>query len=223
MKKVIMKKNAYLTLSLEKIHAFRCYLRSSVRPGIFTPIQARIVILGFLVLFSGYIVLFKQCYDKDFLTQENPARQKTPREIEIDNLKKDLNALVNGSPIEKMVPYIAQKDRTTAAYIIGIAKKESNWGNRKPVLAGQDCYNYWGFRLERARMGSGGHTCFNNPKEAVNVIAGRIEQIIERNNAQSAKSMLVWKCGSDCSATGGQASADKWAADVDMYAKKVLQ
>lgn len=222
MKKANVKKNAYFELSMEKIQTLRRYLRSSIQAGILSPIQVRIVILFFLVLFSGYVVLFKQCYDKNFLTQNDTLNQKTSREIEVDNLKRDLNALVKGSPMEKMVPYIAEQDRTTAAYMIGIAKKESNWGSRKPVLAGQDCFNYWGFRLTRARMGSGGHTCFDSPREAVNVVAGRIQQIIERNNAQSAKKMLVWKCGSDCSVTGGQASADKWAQDVDLYAQKVL-
>jgi hypothetical protein len=71
-------------------------------------------------------------------------------------------------------------------------------------------------------MGSGGHTCFDNPREAVDVVARRIAEIIERNDAQSARDMLVWKCGSDCSVTGGQRDADKWALDVDFYAEKIL-
>ncbi|MDO8643841.1 MAG: hypothetical protein Q7S00_02595, partial [bacterium] len=74
-----------------------------------------------------------------------------------DNVRK----MVAGHPIEEMLPYIFEKDHLVAAFLIGIAKKESNWGKRVPVLNGQDCFNYWGYRGIRKMMGSGGHTCFN--------------------------------------------------------------
>lgn len=194
----------------------------SLVPGKLDGTQVRIVVLVGLIIFAGYVVLVKQYYSNNILCQAKIVEQKNPQEIKKEILRKDLQTLVEGHPIEEMIPFISNKDRKTAAYIIGIAKKESAWGERKPVLNGEDCYNYWGFRAKRERMGSGGHTCFDTPKEAVDAVATRIDQIIERNDAQSAKDMIVWKCGSDCSVTGGQAAADKWIEDVDMYAEKVL-
>jgi len=72
-----------------------------------------------------------------------------------EDLESEIMSMVEGYPIEKMVPYIIEKDKIVAAFLIGIAKKESNWGKRVPVLDGQDCYNYWGYRSQRRRMGSG--------------------------------------------------------------------
>ena len=191
-------------------------------PGKLSKIQVRILVLVVLIMFVGYYVFFKQYCIANFSEQESPIVQKSEEEIRKENFKKELSAMVKGHPIEAMVPYIAEKDRETAAYMIGIAKKESNWGERKPVLDGEDCYNYWGFRLKAERMGSGGHTCFDNPKDAVNAISKRIDQIIERNDVESASDMIVWKCGSNCAVTGGQDAANKWIRDVDIYVKKIL-
>lgn len=221
-KQVKLKKSACIKFFLGKLDNITKNIKKTVVPGTLSKHQAIIIALTGLIIFTGYFVLAKQYYYKNFVPQVVHIEQKNPKEIKIENFKKELGALVAGYPIEAMIPYIAQKDRATAAYMIGIAKKESNWGKRKPVLAGVDCYNYWGFRATRERMGSGGHTCFDNPKEAVDAIAKRIDQIRERNDVESAKNMVVWKCGSNCAVTGGQAAADKWIVDVDMYAKKVL-
>ena len=196
-------------------------LKKSVNLESFREHQIKVLGLVFLIAFSGYVVLFRQNYAKIFLTQQKVA-EKTEQELKREKLEKDLRVIVAGHPIEKMIPFIASKDRKIAAYLIGIAKKESAWGEKKPVLDGVDCYNYWGFRAERDRMGSGGHTCFDSPREAVAVVSRRIAEIIERNDVESARDMLVWKCGTDCSATGGQKAANKWARDVDYYAEQVL-
>ena len=221
--KAKLKKTAYLVYFMQKYNSIRENLKKSVQPGLLSEHQVKSLILIFLIAFTAYVISFKQYYYKNFSTVERAyVVEKSPREIEKESLKKELGILVKGHPIERMIPYIVERDKKTAAYLIGIAKKESNWGKRKPVLDGDDCYNYWGFRAKRERMGSGGHTCFDSPREAVDVIAKRIDQIIERNDVESAQDMLVWKCGSDCSVTGGQAAADKWALDVDLYAKKIL-
>ncbi|HCP08463.1 MAG TPA: hypothetical protein DIT25_01540, partial [Candidatus Moranbacteria bacterium] len=86
--------------------------------------------------------------------------------------------MVKGHPIEAMVPEIVKKDRIVAAFLIGIAKQESDWGKRVPVLDGQNCYNYWGYRGIRKRMGTGGHTCFDSPQDAVDTVAKRIEFLV---------------------------------------------
>ena len=135
-------------------------------------------------------------------------------------LEKEIYGMVKGHPIEKMVPYIAQQDRTVAAFIVAIAKKESGWGEHYPVLNGEDCYNYWGYRGQRDKMGTGGHTCFNNPQDAVDTVAKRIKTLTQENGRDTPAKMVVWKCGGSCAATGGQAAADKWISDVDMYFQK---
>ncbi|KKQ51254.1 MAG: hypothetical protein US70_C0020G0004 [Parcubacteria group bacterium GW2011_GWD2_38_11] len=132
-------------------------------------------------------------------------------------LQEEITEMVKGYPIEKMVPRIAEQDRTVAAFIVAIAKKESNWGLRAPVLDGQDCFNYWGYRGIRERMGTGGHTCFDNTTDAVDTVSKRITALVEEYGRNTPEEMVVWKCGSDCGVTGGQAAANKWISDVTMY------
>lgn len=134
-------------------------------------------------------------------------------------LEKEIRAMVKGYPIEKMVPYIAEQDRTVAAFIVGIAKKESAWGQRVPVLNGQDCYNYWGYRGKRKLMGTGGHTCFNSPQDAVDTVAKRIKTLVEEKGKDTpAKMVSTWKCGTSCE---GDSGAQKWVTDVTMYFNKL--
>ena len=130
-------------------------------------------------------------------------------------LEKEIYGVVKGHPIEKMVPYIAKQDRTVAAFIVAIARKESGWGEHYPVLNGEDCYNYWGYRGQRDKMGTGGHTCFDSPQDAVDTVAKRIKTWAEENGRDTPAKMVVWKSGGSCAATGGQAAANKWISDVD--------
>jgi hypothetical protein len=138
-----------------------------------------------------------------------------------DELGKEIRAMVKGYPIETMVPYIAEQDRVVAAFIVGIGKKESDWGKHVPVLNGEDCYNYWGYRGVRSKMGTGGHTCFDSPKDAVDTVAKRINFLVSNKKLNTPGKMVIWKCGSNCAVTGGQAAANKWISDVDMYFKKL--
>lgn len=129
--------------------------------------------------------------------------------------------LVKGYPIEEMLPYIFEKDRVTAAFLIGIAKKESNWGKRRPVLDGQDCFNYWGYRGQRRLMGSGGHTCFNSRKDAVDTVAKRLETLINSERLNTPAKLIVWKCGMSCEGHGKE-SVQKWISDVDAYYSEMM-
>lgn len=131
-----------------------------------------------------------------------------------------IRELVSGYPIEDMLPYILEQDRIVAAFLIGIAKKESNWGKRVPVLDGQDCFNYWGYRGIRRLMGSGGHTCFNSRKDAVDTVAYRIKKLIESNKLDTPAKMVIWKCGYSCDGHSRE-SVRKWIADVDMYFREL--
>ncbi|MCX6763560.1 MAG: hypothetical protein NTZ97_02400 [Candidatus Moranbacteria bacterium] len=128
--------------------------------------------------------------------------------------------MVKGSPIEQMVPEIAKQDRIIAALLVAIARKESSWGVHVPVLDGQDCYNYWGYRGIRDRMGTGGHTCFDSPKDAVDTVAKRIEFLVSNKKLDTPAKMVIWKCGDKCS-SDNKFAVQKWISDVDYYFQKL--
>ncbi len=134
-----------------------------------------------------------------------------------EELEGEVMKVVAGSPMEKMAPLIAKQDRKVAAFLVGIAKKESNLGRRAPVLNGQDCFNYWGYRGIRDRMGSGGHTCFDSPEDAIATVGGRLERLVQ-SDVDTPAEMVLWKCGSNCASDAG---ASKWINDVNMYFRKI--
>ena len=136
-------------------------------------------------------------------------------------LEREISEIVKGYPIESMVPFIAQKDRAVAAFLVSIAKKESGWGEHVPIKNGKDCYNYWGFRMESDTMGSGGHTCFKSRQQAVNIVSSRISELINEEKLNSPRKMVVWKCGYSC-AGQNRYDVNKWISDVDFYYKKII-
>ncbi len=131
----------------------------------------------------------------------------------------DSEEILEGYPMLEMAPYIAKENREVAAFIIAIAKKESAWGKRTPKLNGEECYNYWGFRKKRERMGSGGHTCFDSPEDAVRTIAMRIDDLIDKGYDTPSK-MVIWKCGS-CNGAA-RIGSQKWIEDVDHYYQQMI-
>jgi hypothetical protein len=133
--------------------------------------------------------------------------------LKVEELEAEIRKIVAGSPMEQMAPLIAQQDRTVAAFLVGIAKKESNFGRRVPVLNGQDCFNYWGYRGIRKRMGSGGHTCFDSPQDAIDTVGGRLNRLVNADVDTPAE-MVLWKCGSQCYK---DPMAGKWISDVNLY------
>lgn len=139
--------------------------------------------------------------------------------IKSEEFEGELQKILAGSPMEKMTPLIAKQDRTVAAFLVGIAKKESNWGRRVPVLNGQDCFNYWGYRGIRDRMGSGGHTCFDSPEDAIDTVAGRIRELVQAD-VDTPQEMVIWKCGSACD-QDSQWAVRKWINDVDIYFQEI--
>jgi hypothetical protein len=153
----------------------------------------------------------------EFITRLIEVYDKNEKE---DALEKEIRDMVKGYPIEAMVPEIVKQDKIVAAFVVAIAKKESSWGVHVPVYQGQDCYNYWGWRGKNP-VGTGGHTCFDSPKDAVDTVAKRIAILIDEYGRNTPAKMVVWKCGSDCEATGGQAAANKWISDVNLYFKQL--
>jgi hypothetical protein len=167
-----------------------------------------------LALFFDLLILGST---KSFLATAPVVKKKI-----ITPLERNLDKLVAGFPIEKMVPYISKKDKKTAAFLIGIAKKESNWGKYSPKLNGKDCYNYWGYRGQSKSMTPSGYTCFKSPRQAVNVVGGRISNLMNDSDLSTPAEMIVWKCGWDCAGHSDE-SVDKWIADVGYYYRKVYQ
>jgi hypothetical protein len=144
-----------------------------------------------------------------------------PVEIEEEKTFEELAyETVEGYPIAKMLPYILEQDQEVAKYLIAIAKQESGWGKRVPVLNGQDCYNYWGYRGTRKLMGSGGHTCFNSRKDAVETVGKRIKELVYEYDRKTADRLIVWKCGSSCEGHS-QAGVDRWIGVVSTYYDKL--
>ncbi len=132
-----------------------------------------------------------------------------------------LRAYLEGYPMAQMVDALAQQDPVVAAYLVAMAKQESNWGKRVPVLNGRDCFNYWGFRAKRSRMGTGGHTCFDSPEDAVTTVARRVHELVYDYGRTTPRQMLVWKCGRSC-ATHDPAGVERWVAVIGRYYKQVL-
>lgn len=138
-------------------------------------------------------------------------------------LAHELKELVADYPIEVMVPAIASYDREIAGLIVGIGKKESNWGKRTPKLSGEECYNFWGYRGVGSRgLTNDGYGCWNTPEEAVKTIGDRLEKLRDVRSSTEPARMIVWKCGNSC-AGHSEESIQKWIADVNFYYREIAQ
>lgn len=159
---------------------------------------------------------------ENFVGQVMEEYQNKSGDGDYDLKKEEIEKMVKGYPIEKMVPFIAKQDKVVAAFLVAIAKKESDWGRRVPVLDGEDCFNYWGFRGKRDRMGTGEHTCFDSMEDAVETVSKRIGNIVYEEDINTPEEMVVvWKCGYDCSWDNPDA-VQKWVDDVNLYFKKLM-
>jgi hypothetical protein len=150
-----------------------------------------------------------------------PKDQKAPENV-ANPWEKDVRELVKGSPMEVMTPYISQKEKKTAAFLVSIAKKESNWGKFSPKLNGKNCFNYWGYRGKGENVTPSGYTCFSSPRQAVNVVSRRMTELIRESNLDTPRKMAVWKCGWNCSWDNPEA-VEKWIQDVDYYYQKFYE
>lgn len=149
---------------------------------------------------------------------------KKPSVVLVDKtLTTQITELTAGYPLEAMAPTIAEYDRSVAALIVGIAKKESDWGKHVPRSSdGADCFNYWGFKGAGSRGTAMGHGCFGTREEAVHAVGNRIAELVAKRQTSEPKNMIIWKCGSSC-ATHSPESVRKWIADVDLYYRKIVQ
>jgi hypothetical protein len=121
---------------------------------------------------------------------------------------------VKGRPMEDMAPYIAKQPRTVAAFIVGIAMKESKFGIYAPHdAAGNDCHNYWGYRGPENTTASG-YSCFATPEAAITTVGRRIARLVDQGASNPAE-MVVWKCGASCSWDNPE-NVRSWIADVGI-------
>ena len=186
--------------------------------GNINPDHGRILILIICIIFVTTLMTIRQAAEKTELkVPALPAKQITKPTAFATNIAK----MVQGYPIEQMTPYILKQDPKVAAFMIAIAKKESAWGVHHPVLGGEDCFNYWGFRLKSDRMGSGGHTCFDSPQEAVEIVGARLSHLVNDEKIDTPKEMVIWKCGYGCDGPEADGS-QKWIKDVDYYYKQMI-
>jgi len=144
-------------------------------------------------------------YNKSILKKDKKSKNK--QEEIYENLVKDY-------PLALMTSEITKQDKKVAAFLIAIAKKESNWGRHSPKKNGEDCYNYWGYRGGYNATASG-YSCFDSPKQAVEVVGGRIKSLINQG-IDTPEKMIVWKCGRDCS-WDNPTAVRKWVSDVSAY------
>lgn len=175
------------------------------------------ILLIFLILFSVFFSFFAISTAQE-VDKLNNIKSKTNYHLNNLKLENKIKKMTAGYPIDKMAYYISLQDKDVAAFMVAIAKKESNWGKRTPKLNGQECYNYWGFRKKRIRMGSGGHTCFDNPKDAVKTVSKRIENLLAKG-IDTPQKMVLWKCGYGCGEHNSKSVA-KWIQDVSLYYNK---
>lgn len=152
--------------------------------------------------------------------KETPETIAKKKEVSSE-LENKLYDIVGEAPIKEMVPFIAERDQRVAALIVGIAKKESNWGSASPSKNGTTCYNYWGYKGAGSRGTSMGYGCFASAEEGVDVIGKRIGELVDKNLTTPSK-MIVWKCGSASCTGHDPQSVRKWISDVDMYFRKVV-
>ncbi len=172
------------------------------------------IFLGLTLLLTGLFLGVSQ----QVQAMEPPVKIISPEQF---RLERDVEKMVEGYPIEKMIPYMGTRDRETVAYLVGIAKKESNWGKRVPRTdEGEDCYNYWGYRGEGSRGMAMGHGCFGSKKEAVAVISKRLDTLIHEYKRDTTEDLVVWKCGYSCDGHSPE-SVQGWIEDVDYYAAQV--
>ena len=176
----------------------------------------KFIISGVIILvFFGFGVFYYNYSQNQVEMQEGLSIEN----IEKIELERKIRDMVTGFPIEHMIPFIIEKDPKVAAFLVSIAKKESDWGVRHPKYKGRDCYNYWGYKGPN-RVGSGGHSCFNSRKEAVDIVGKRIENLVYGQDLNTPAKMIVWKCGSSCN---GHSSIGvrKWISDVNYYYKQL--
>ncbi|QQS61010.1 MAG: hypothetical protein IPN70_03945 [Candidatus Moraniibacteriota bacterium] len=163
-----------------------------------------------------------------FLSEKNDQenlkeREQLFKEFEKTETEDYLKNILSGYPMEDMIPFLLTQDSQVMAFLVGIAKKESDWGKHVPVdRHGTDCYNYWGYKAPGSLgVQKSGYGCFSSPEEAISRVGERIKKLVLENKKDTPGKMVIWKCGSSC-AGHEKGSVQKWIGDVGYYHAKIL-
>jgi hypothetical protein len=135
-----------------------------------------------------------------------------------EDLKNDIAGIVKNTPMAAMIDSISEKDRVVAAFIVGIAMKESKFGVYSPKMGGRDCYNYWGLKAG-GKTTAGGYTCFGSPEDAVKGVSKTVEKMVAKG-VRTPTEAISWKCGSSC-AGHDPSGVRKWISDVAINFNKI--
>lgn len=135
-------------------------------------------------------------------------------------LEQDIATIAYHSPIALMASLIAQQDRVVAAFLIGIAKQESDWGKHVPTKEGADCFNYWGYKGQGERGNVQGYACFASKEEAVRTVGDRLFTLVRIRHFDTPEKMLVWKCGNSCVGHTPD-GVNRWVKTVDTYVREL--
>lgn len=146
-------------------------------------------------------------------------QKNSPEKIQANKLADKLYEIVGESPIREMVPFISQRDEKVAAFLVGIAKKESSFGFASPSKDGQTCYNYWGYKGSAGRGTGMGYACFASAEEAIKTVGDRIEVLVGKERNTPARMVDTWKCGRSCA---GDPGAPGWVSTVALYFNKIV-
>ena len=165
------------------------------------------------------LIGFEKTPDPVGISLENaPAAPQNESNSEIEDLKNDIAKIVKNTPMAAMIDPISEKDRTVAAFIVGIAMKESKFGTYAPHVGGRDCYNYWGLKAG-GKTTAGGYSCFNSHDEAISVVGKTVEKMVAKGVHTPAQA-ISWKCGSSC-AGHDPTGVRKWVSDVTVNFNKI--
>jgi len=144
---------------------------------------------------------------------------KKQQSVQNKKFAEKLYEIVGDTPIKDMVPFISERDRKVAAFLVGIAKKESSFGLASPLKDGETCYNYWGYKGAGGRGTGMGYACFASAEEAIKVVGDRIEVLVNKERNTPARMVDTWKCGTSCV---GDPGAPGWVSTVALYFEKIV-
>ncbi|MDD5396841.1 MAG: hypothetical protein PHW24_02150 [Candidatus Moranbacteria bacterium] len=148
------------------------------------------------------------------------ASQTTTEKNKSNEFAEKLYSIVGETPLKDMVPYISQRDEKVAAFLVGIAKKESSFGLASPSKDGKTCFNYWGYKGEGGRGTGMGYACFASAEEAIQTVGDRIEVLVNKNRNTPARMVDTWKCGVSCA---GDPGAPGWTSTVALYFDQIVE
>lgn len=167
-------------------------------------------------LFGGTIAKDKQAVA---LKKELLKQAQADAKLENGQFANELYEIVGDAPIREMVPFISQREEKVAAFLVGIAKKESSFGLASPSKDGETCYNYWGYKSSGERGTAMGYACFGSAEEAIRVVGDRIEVLVNKQRNTPALMVDTWKCGKSCA---GDPGAPGWVSTVALYFEKIV-